>query len=182
MIVTADGWLEGAWRSPSPNQDARPDPGDISLIVLHGISLPPGEFGTGAVEALFANRLDTAADARLASLAGVRVSAHVLIDRLGEVTQFVPLHRRAWHAGASSHGGRAGCNDYAIGIELEGTDDTPYEAAQYEALAAVLRTLLAAYPRIDGQTIVGHNEVAPGRKTDPGAVFDWGRALAAVFP
>ena len=182
MIVTADGWLEGARRSPSPNQDARPDRGDVSLIVLHGISLPPGEFGTGAVEALFANRLDTAADARLASLAGVRVSAHVLIDRRGEVTQFVPLHRRAWHAGASSHGGRAGCNDYAIGIELEGTDDTPYEAAQYEALAVALRTLLAAYPRIDGQAIVGHNEVAPGRKTDPGAAFDWRRALAAVFP
>ena len=181
MIVTADGWLAGTRRAPSPNEDARPAEGDISLIVLHGISLPPGEFGGGAVEALFTNQLDCRADPRLRGLAGVRVSAHVLIDRAGALTQFVAFHRRAWHAGASSHGGRAHCNDYAIGIELEGTDDTPYAEAQYDALGALLPALLAAYPRIDGQAIVGHSEVAPGRKTDPGPLFDWPRALAAVF-
>ena len=182
MIVTADGWLDGVRRVPSPNQDARPDPCDVSLIVLHGISLPPGEFGGDAVEALFLNRLDCTADSRLASLEGMRVSAHLVIDRAGAATQFVPFHRRAWHAGVSGHAGRAGCNDYAIGIELEGTDDTPYEDAQYEALGTILPALLAAYPRIDGQAIVGHAEVAPGRKTDPGPSFDWRRVLGALFP
>lgn len=154
----------------------------MSLIVLHGISLPPGEFGGDAIAALFQNRLDCTADPRLASLEGVRVSAHLVIDRAGAVTQFVPFQRRAWHAGASSHGGREGCNDYAIGIELEGTDDTPYEDAQYDALNVILAALLAAYPRIDGQAIVGHSEVAPGRKTDPGTAFDWPRALGCLCP
>ena len=182
MIVTADGWLDGVRRVPSPNQDARPDPRDVSLIVLHGISLPPGKFGGDAVEALFQNRLDCTSDPRLAGLEGVRVSAHVVIDRAGAVTQFVPFHRRAWHAGASCHGGRAGCNDYAIGIELEGTDDTPYENAQYEALGTILPALLAAYPRIDAGAIVGHAEIAPGRKTDRGASFEWPRALGSLFP
>ena len=181
VIVNADGWLAGARRAPSPNQDARTHPDDISLVVVHGISLPPGEFGNGAVEALFCNRLDCATDPRLADLEGLRVSAHVLIDRAGKVAQFVPFSRRAWHAGASSHRGRAGCNDFAIGIELEGTDAVPYADAQYAALGQVLRALLARYPRIDLQAIVGHSEVAPGRKTDPGPCFDWRRVLAQTL-
>lgn len=181
VIVNADGWLAGARRVPSPNQDARPHPDDISLVVVHGISLPPGEFGSGAVEALFRNRLDGATDPRLADLEGLRVSAHAFIDRAGRVAQFVPFSRRAWHAGASSHRGRAGCNDFAIGIELEGTDAVPYEDAQYAALGQVLRALLARYPRIDLQAIVGHSEVAPGRKTDPGPRFDWRRVLAETL-
>ena len=180
MIVSPDHWLTGARRVPSPNQDARPDAADISLVVLHGISLPPGEFGGGLVEALFRNRLDPAADPRLADLEGVRVSTHLFLDRAGAVTQFVPFDRRAWHAGASRHRGRAHCNDFAIGIELEGTDHVPYAEVQYTVLAEVLRALLHSYPRVDPAAVVGHNEVAPGRKTDPGPTFDWPRVIRAV--
>ena len=181
VIVNADGWLAGARRAPSPNQDARPHPDDISLVIVHGISLPPGEFGNSAVEALFCNQLDCSTDPRLADLEGLRVSAHALIDRAGAVAQFVPFSRRAWHAGASSYRGRGRCNDFAIGIELEGTDAMPYEDAQYAALGEVLRALLVRYSRIDAQAIVGHSEVAPGRKTDPGPHLNWRRVLAEVL-
>ena len=179
MIVSPDHWLRTARRAPSENEDARPDPSDISLIVLHGISLPPGEFGSGLVEELFRNRLDCTTDPRLADLDGVRVSAHLFIDRKGATTQFVPFDRRAWHAGASSWRGRRKCNDFAIGIELEGTDQSAYTASQYDVLEQVLDALARRYPRLDPAAVVGHNEIAPGRKTDPGPMFDWPRVLRA---
>ena len=166
---------------PSPNQNARPDPEDISLVVVHGISLPPGEFGTGAVERFFCNTLDCSGDRRLADLAGVRVSAHLFVSRRGALTQFVPFDRRAWHAGLSHWRGRTGCNDFAIGIELEGTDDSGYTNSQYAALGRILDALFACYPRLDRSTVVGHNEIAPERKTDPGPRFDWRRVQHGLF-
>ena len=175
-----DGWLEGARRCVSPNQDARPDPQDVSLLLIHGISLPPGEFGGPWIDALFQNRLDPAADPYFAGIAHLRVSAHLLVRRDGELVQYVPFGARAWHAGASCHAGREGCNDFAIGIELEGTDALPYTDAQYAALLAVTRALLATYPALTPERIAGHADVAPGRKTDPGPAFDWGRYRAAL--
>ncbi len=172
FAVAADHWLKGIARRASPNADARPDAADISLVVVHGISLPPGQFGTGHVEALFLNDLDAEL---YPSLAGMRVSSHLLISRRGRLTQFVPFHRRAWHAGVSAHGGRARCNDFSIGIELEGTDQTRYTASQYRTLVAVLGALLGRYPRLSWSGVVGHAEIAPGRKTDPGPAFDWPR-------
>ena len=180
MIVSPDHWLTAARRVPTENANARPDPDDISLVVLHGISLPPGEFGGGLVEDLFRNRLDCAADPRLKDLEGVRVSAHLFIDREGATTQFVPFDRRAWHAGVSSWGGRRNCNDFAIGIELEGTDHVAYTESQYDVLENVLRALARRYPRLDPAAIVGHSEVAPGRKTDPGPAFDWPRVIRSA--
>ena len=180
LTVTADHWLRGARRLESPNANARPDPEDISLVVVHGISLPPGEFGTGLVEALFTNTLDTTVHPSLEDLDGVRVSSHLLIARRGAVSQFVPFDRCAWHAGVSSHGGREQCNDYSIGIELEGTDDRPYTKSQYDKLADVLAVLLARYPRLSLAGVVGHSEIAPGRKTDPGPAFDWPRLFRAL--
>jgi AmpD protein len=161
----------------SPNCNERPDSGDVALIVVHGISLPPGEFGTGLVDALFTNTLPAELDPRIADLRTTRVSAHVFVDRSGVVTQYVPFDRRAWHAGESSWRQRGGCNDYSIGIELEGSDDVPYTDAQYRSLIAVSRALFARYPRLSADAVVGHQEVAPGRKTDPGPAFDWRRYL-----
>ena len=178
--VTAAHWLAGAVRLASPNVDDRPDPTDIALVVLHGISLPPGEFGTGFVEALFTNTLDVGSRPALADLAGVRVSSHLLIARTGQITQFAPFQRRAWHAGVSSYAGRTACNDWAIGIELEGTDHAPYAEAQYEQLRGVLAALFRAYPRLSLCGVVGHCEIAPGRKTDPGPAFDWPRLLRSM--
>ena len=176
--IGTDHWLEGVARCRSPNCDARTDPDDITLTVIHGISLPPGRFGSDCVKQLFTNCLDCSADAALEDLEGVRVSAHLFIDRRGEITQFVPFDLRAWHAGQSSYRGRAGCNDYSIGIELEGVDDVPYEARQYNTLAPVIAALLHRYPRLSLDSIVGHLEIAPGRKSDPGVVFDWCRLYA----
>ena len=173
-------WLSGAAVRPSPNCNDRPRQDDISLVVIHGISVPPGQFGTGLVEALFLNALDVTSHPALADLQGVRVSAHLFIDRGGEVTQFVPFHRRAWHAGVSSFGGRQNCNDFAIGIELEGTDDTPYDDVQYHRLTAVVRWLFERYPQLSPARVVGHAEIAPGRKTDPGPAFDWQRLMTAL--
>jgi AmpD protein len=173
--ITADHWLEGAARCESPNSDERSDPDDIALLVIHNISLPPGQFGGNQVRQFFTNCLDCSADARLADLAGVCVSAHLFIDRVGTQTQFVAFDRRAWHAGQSSYRGRVGCNDYSIGIELEGTDHVPYEDAQYAALAEVTATLIERYHRLSLDAVVGHMEVAPGRKSDPGPSFDWPR-------
>lgn len=150
-------------------------------MVVHGISLPPGRFGMGLVEDLFLGRLDTTRDAALADLCGVRVSAHLFIDRGGRATQFVPFDRRAWHAGESCWRGRTGCNDFAIGIELEGTDERPYARAQYRRLHRVLEALLERYPRLSRSAIVGHAEVAPGRKTDPGPAFDWAGTLRVLW-
>lgn len=181
MRVKADHCLARTRFLRSRNCNERPDPAEISLVIIHGISLPPGEFGTGDVEALFSNTLDVSSDPRLADLAGVRVSAHLFIDRRGRTVQFVPFDRRAWHAGVSAWRGREGCNDFAIGIELEGEDQRPYTKAQYARLGKVLTALLEAYPRLSRAGIVGHQEVAPGRKTDPGPVFDWADVLADLF-
>jgi AmpD protein len=178
--VGADHWIDGVVRCASANCDDRTDPDDIALIVIHNISLPPGQFGGGLVQRFFTNCLDCTVDASLRDLDGVQVSSHLFIDRRGIVTQFVPLDKRAWHAGASSHRGREGCNDYSIGIELEGTDDVDYEEAQYVSLAAVAITLMKRYPRLSLSGIVGHQEIAPQRKSDPGASFDWSRLYRDV--
>ncbi|WP_369602213.1 1,6-anhydro-N-acetylmuramyl-L-alanine amidase AmpD [Hahella sp. SMD15-11] len=173
--ITPAGWLVPARRILSPNFNARPDPDDISLVVLHNISLPPGQFGGRDVHRLFTNTLDCSSCEAYAALRGVCVSAHLFIDRAGEVTQFVPFSLRAWHAGVSSYDGRDNCNDFSIGIELEGTDTTPYTDRQYKELADVLQHLLSHYPRLNAGRITGHSDVAPGRKTDPGPAFDWQR-------
>jgi N-acetyl-anhydromuramoyl-L-alanine amidase len=171
--IGADHWLEGVARWPSPNCDERTDPDDIVLLVVHNISLPPGRFGGEHVRQFFTNCLDCRADASLSDLEGVRVSAHLFVDRRGEIAQFVPFDRRAWHAGLSSYRGRTGCNDFSIGIELEGTDEAAYEPDQYRVLADVVASLIRRYPALSLSGIVGHQEIAPGRKTDPGAAFDW---------
>ena len=158
---------------PSPNCNDRPDPNDISLIVVHGISLPAGQFGGPYIEQLFTNRLDVEQHESFIEIATLEVSSHVLIRRDGQVIQFVPFDKRAWHAGASRFEDREECNDFSIGIELEGTDTIPYEAVQYQQLAEVIQALLKRYPTINQKRIVGHSDIAPGRKTDPGPAFDW---------
>jgi len=157
----------------SPNQDERPAGTEVSLAVIHCISLPPGEYGGDAIERLFTNRLDPGAHPYFEKIHGLRVSAHFLVRRDGELVQFVPVARRAWHAGASSWRARSRCNDFSVGIELEGSESSPFEDAQYAALAALLKHL--ALPQI-----AAHSDVAPGRKTDPGARFDWPRLLTAL--
>ena len=174
------GWLRRVRRCPSPFFDARPGLMPLSLLVVHAISLPEGVFGTGYPEALFQGRLDCRAHASFADLEGVEVSAHVLIDRAGALTQFVPFHGRAWHAGVSQWQGRERCNDFSIGIELEGCDEEPYADAQYAPLVALTRLLMRDFPGITGQRIVGHSDIAPGRKTDPGPHFDWARYRAGL--
>jgi AmpD protein len=167
------GLLVGAKQVLSPFFDARPSGVVPDLIVLHGISLPPGEFGGPWIARLFTGNLPAAAHPEFVERAGMRVSAHLLVRRDGGVVQFVSLNDRAWHAGRSEWLGREACNDFSIGIECEGTDETPYEPAQYATLRALLPVLLDAYPAITRERIVGHSDVAPGRKTDPGASFDW---------
>lgn len=176
LEIDSDGWLADAKHLPSPNCDARPH-GEVSLLVIHNISLPPGQFGGDAVARLFLNQLDARAHPAFAELEGLRVSAHLFIDRTGSVTQFVPCAARAWHAGRSRYAGRPDCNDFALGIELEGTDVSGYEAVQMKALARVCRALLHQYPALAPQRIVGHSDIAPGRKTDPGPGFDWAQLL-----
>lgn len=168
------GWLRGARHLPSSNFDARPH-GEISLLVIHNISLPPGQFGGAAVAQLFLNQLDCTAHPAFADLVGLRVSAHLLIDRGGALTQFVAFGDRAWHAGRSRFAGRPDCNDFALGIELEGTDTSGYTEAQMRVLVATTATLMRHYPALAPQRIVGHCDIAPGRKTDPGPGFDWCR-------
>lgn len=145
------------------------------LIVVHGISLPRGRFGGPWVDQLFAGTLDTTAHPAFRELRGLRVSSHFLIRRNGELVQYVPVHRRAWHAGRSRFAGRENCNDFSVGIELEGTDRRPYTAVQYRRLCATIRALRRSIPSLLGAPVVGHSDVAPGRKTDPGPAFDWGR-------
>ena len=171
--IPGQGWLPRCQQALSPNCDSRPDWAVVELVVLHNISLPPGEFGTGLVEKLFCNQLNCSRDSRLQDLDGLRVSSHLFIDRRGGATQFVPFDQRAWHAGLSSWRGRGNCNDFAIGIELEGTDTRPYTKKQYARLRSTLAWLFRRYPRLGVDTLVGHNEIAPGRKTDPGRAFDW---------
>lgn len=187
-IKIQDGWLIGGGvrQLPSPNFDKRPfavsqSLNDITLLVIHNISLPPGQFGGCHIDELFTNCLNPAAHTFFENIANVRVSAHLLIDRSGKVTQYVSLNDRAWHAGKSSFEGKENCNDYSIGIELEGTDDQPYAEVQYRQLARLSRLLMLEYPGIKRENIVGHCDIAPDRKTDPGASFDWShyRALMA---
>lgn len=177
FTVGDDGWLLGARRVPTDNADVRPEAEPLSLLVLHNISLPPGEFGGDDIEAFFCNRLDCSSHPWFERLRDVRVSAHLLIRRDGEAVQFVPFQDRAWHAGRSVFEGQPECNDYSIGIELEGTDDIPYTLEQYRALIEITRSLMTAFPAITPDRIVGHEHVAPERKTDPGAAFDWGYFL-----
>ena len=158
----------------SPNQDERPPGTEISLVVLHSISLPPGEYAGDAIERLFTNCLDPQAHPYFREICGLQVSAHFLVRRDGSLVQFVPPERRAWHAGASSWRGRSRCNDFSVGIELEGTDDSPFEDAQYRSLSELLRELSSSHPI---KELAAHSEIAPGRKTDPGARFDWQRLL-----
>lgn len=159
----------------SPNCDARPDARDISLLVVHAISLPPDQFGGRWIDDLFLNRLDLAAHPYFESLRELKVSAHCLIRRGGTLTQYVAFDQRAWHAGKSQFAGRERCNDFSIGIELEGCDSKPFTQAQYRRLARLARSLMRAYPQLTPERIVGHSDIAPGRKTDPGPCFDWAR-------
>lgn len=176
MKLDPQAWLEpmaGITLRPSPNFNDRPDGTDVTLLVLHNISLPPGQFGTPFVADLFLNQLDLNADPWFEkNLQGLTVSAHFVIDRQGHLTQFVSCDKRAWHAGVSQHAGRTQCNDFSIGIELEGTDTLAYTDAQYTALAALTQCLRAHYPLT---AVKGHSDIAPGRKTDPGEAFDWTR-------
>lgn len=173
VLDPSGDWLLGATRLASPNCDDRPAGCAIDLVVVHGISLPPGRFGTGRVADLFLNCLHWDAHDYFLKIKGLKVSSHLLLERNGGLTQFVPFGRRAWHAGESSFMGRPRCNDFSIGIELEGTDELAYEDIQYQRLAAVIRALMARYPGIGPGHVVGHCDVAPGRKTDPGPAFDW---------
>ncbi len=168
----SEGWYRRARRVPSPNQDARPPGAAPELLVIHHISLPPGVLSGDAVERLFTNTLDCTVDPRLAGLESLRVSAHFLVRRRGELLQFVPGEARAWHAGPSSFLGRERCNDFSIGIELEGTGERRYTEAQYRVLASLTRSLAARFPL---RYLAGHSDIAPGRKTDPGPSFDWSR-------
>ena len=175
--IDREGWVADARRIASPNRDARPPGSAISLAVIHGISLPPGRFGGTGIADLFTNRLDPAAHPYFATVAHLRVSSHFLIRRRGELVQFVACADRAWHAGVSRWQGREGCNDFSIGIELEGTDTVPYTGAQYRRLARLLRLLRRHYPLAD---LAAHSDIAPGRKTDPGPAFDWSRLEALL--
>lgn len=170
-----NGWLQGARHCPSPNFNSRPLEASISLLVIHNISLPPGEFGSGCVEAFFCNQLNPAQHSYFAAIANLQVSSHLFIDRNGVVTQFVSFNERAWHAGVSDFEGIANCNDYSIGIELEGCDDIAYTDAQYTALGNATRLLFKQFPALNPARIVGHEQIAPGRKTDPGPAFHWAR-------
>ncbi|NJD32021.1 MAG: 1,6-anhydro-N-acetylmuramyl-L-alanine amidase AmpD [Gammaproteobacteria bacterium] len=172
-VDASTGWLGCARRVESPNCDDRPRGVRPDLLVVHGISLPPGEFGGPWIDALFTNTLPPDAHPYFAEVAALRVSAHALVRRDGEIVQYVPFHRRAWHAGQSRWAGRERCNDFSIGIELEGTDARPYEPAQYAALSHLVAALCRAYATLSPDHIVGHSDVAPGRKTDPGIAFDW---------
>lgn len=175
MFRLNEGWLDPVRRVQSPNCDPRPGDGEVDLVVVHGISLPPREYGGRWIDALFTNALDPDAHPYFREIHRMRVSAHVLVGRDGEVVQYVPFHLRAWHAGESSFQGRNACNDFSIGIELEGCDDEPYEPVQYQRLATVLGVLMDHHPRITRERIVGHCDVAPGRKSDPGPLFEWDR-------
>lgn len=172
--------LRGAVWKPSANCDARPGPADISLLVVHCISLPPGQFGGPWIDRLFDNRLDPDAHPYFEGIKSLRVSAHLCLLRSGAIHQYVAFDRRAWHAGESAFDGRTRCNDFSIGIELEGSDELPYEPRQYRQLAGIAVNLMRAYPGITPARIVGHSDIAPGRKSDPGPFFDWDRLHAEI--
>lgn len=172
-MLDNSGWLSRAEPRPSPNWDQRPEGADVDLLVIHNISLPPNEFGGPWIDALFHNRLDPHAHPYFRAIADVRVSSHLLIRREGRLIQYVDLRKRAWHAGASSFEGRDCCNDFSIGIELEGGDHIPFTPDQYRTLGAVTGDIMALFPAITRDRIAGHSDIAPGRKTDPGPTFDW---------
>ena len=179
-VDSATGLLTGVRQVLSPHFDARPAGTLAELLVVHGISLPPGEFGGPWIDRLFTGTLPPEAHPYFRELAAARLSAHALVRRDGAIVQYVPFGERAWHAGASQYRGRSTCNDFSVGVELEGTDDTPYTEAQYQQLAALAAALLAAYASLSAEHIVGHSDIAPGRKTDPGATFDWPRFRALL--
>jgi N-acetyl-anhydromuramoyl-L-alanine amidase len=179
-VDAATGLLTGVRQVLSPHFDARPGQAAPALIVVHGISLPPEEFGGPAIDQLFTGTLDWDAHPYFKQIEGLRASAHLVIRRDGAISQYVPFGARAWHAGASSYLGKSQCNDFSIGIELEGADTTPYTAAQYASLTEAIVALLAAYPSLAPEHIAGHSDIAPGRKTDPGPAFEWGRLRAAL--
>ncbi len=174
-------WLEGVRRYPSPHCSQRPVGDKIELLVIHGISLPAGQFGGPYIDQLFTHSLDKKAHPEFADIADLRVSAHFLIRRLGEITQYVSLQQQAWHAGVSSFAGRSHCNDFSIGIELEGCDDVPYTDEQYQQLRRLIEILRQAWPVLTQDRIVGHSDIAPGRKTDPGPAFNWGRIHTPTY-
>ena len=176
-LLSPAGLLRGATQIASPNCDERPAGQQVTLLVLHAISLPPGEFGGDAIERLFTNRLDPGAHSAFAELQALRVSAHFVVRRRGELIQFVPVQRRAWHAGASRWRGRARCNDFSLGVELEGTPQQEFSDAQYVQLVRLVRALRASLPL---REIAAHSDVAPGRKSDPGGRFDWPRLFSAL--
>ena len=179
LALDERGFANLARQVRSPNHDARPAASKVTLVVIHGITVPPGVFDGDGVARLFTNRLDPAGGPDIAAIAALRVSAHFFIRRDGALVQFVSCNDRAWHAGVSSWQGRPRCNDYSIGIELEGTDDRPYRAAQYTMLARLLKALARRYPI---EHVAGHSDVAPGRKTDPGPAFDWARLRRLTAP
>ncbi|MDT8397204.1 MAG: 1,6-anhydro-N-acetylmuramyl-L-alanine amidase AmpD [Pseudomonadales bacterium] len=181
MPRIVDHWLEGVRRVPSPNQSARPPGEEPSLLVIHNISLPPGCYGGPHIDALFCNTLDCSVHEFFNEIKDLRVSAHLLIRRDGELVQYVPFDRKAWHAGKSVYAGREECNEFSIGIELEGCDDEGFTDRQYEQLQAVTCSLMASYPGLGPDRIAGHADIAPGRKTDPGPAFDWRRYRASLL-
>lgn len=178
--IDNEGWLLDADIIPSPNCEARPRGEAIELIVVHGISLPPGHFGGGYVQQLFCNHLDPGAHEYFAEIEGLRVSAHCLIERNGHLLQFVSFNERAWHAGVSCWQNRENCNDFSIGIELEGSDDEAYEDEQYQQLARLVISLRKQYPALTEHSLCGHSDIAPGRKTDPGPCFDWQKLKSLI--
>ena len=181
MELDEQGWIDDVRRVDSPNFDPRPDPDDISLLVIHGISLPPGEYGGPWIDQLFTNTLNPEDHSYFSEIIHLRVSSHLLLRRDGELVQYVSLYQRAWHAGISSFDGREACNDYSIGVELEGTDDESYTEIQYQELQRLSQSLMSWFPRLEAQRIAGHSDIAPGRKTDPGPYFDWDRFRAGLM-
>lgn len=173
LIIGRDGWIDGMQKILSPNYEARPESAEIRLLVVHGISLPPGQYGGGYIQQLFCNRLNPSEHPYFTEIADLRVSAHCLIERDGTLTQFVSFQHRAWHAGVSCWQGEENCNDFSIGIELEGCDEEAYNPEQYDRLATLVISLRKQYPALDENAICGHSDIAPGRKTDPGPGFDW---------
>lgn len=182
LITINHGWLKQATKVPSENKNDRPKKGDIKLIVIHSISLPPNQFGGNHIDSFFTNELDPSIHPYFKEIYQLQVSSHLLIKRNGDITQYVPFHERAWHAGKSIYKGEENCNDYSIGIELEGADHIPYTVAQYEQLTFCCDTLIEKYPQLKNEAIVGHCDIAPGRKTDPGESFDWSLLTALLTP
>lgn len=175
-----NGWLNPVRKVLSPHFDARPDVRDISLLVIHYISLPPEQFGGGFIDEFFQGKLDPTLHPYFAEIYQIRVSAHCLIERDGRITQYVNFNDRAWHAGLSEFAGREKCNDFSIGIELEGSNEQPFTDAQYQALSQLTEQIMQTYPLINKERIVGHNHIAPERKIDPGQYFDWHRYFSAM--